>query len=122
MPATTAAFLARPEVVWASEQLSPLHSELRNFTYRVLDVEAFEVLLRHDSRRGQRIYWLELLYRAHLAAATTMLRQDRWLNAAAATNANCLGFAAAFRGLLESAADASFSLRFVPRYIAERRP
>lgn len=114
-----AALLAQPEVRLASEQLQPLLSEVQGFTYRFLDVAAFEALLSEHTSRAMRLYWLELLHRAHLAATTSLLRQDRWLRAAIDTSANCLGFAAAFRGILESAADAWFSLRFVPRFIAE---
>ena len=52
------------------------------------------------SAKGMRIYWVEMLERAHLAAVTAILRSRRWLAAVLSTfsEKNALAFAAVFRG------------------------
>jgi hypothetical protein len=70
------------------------------------------------------IYWREILARSHFAAVTAILRSRHWIGAiiSAAESENCLAFAAAFRGLIESAADASTALTRVPRTLARDHP
>ncbi|MBI3909760.1 MAG: hypothetical protein HY320_02365 [Armatimonadetes bacterium] len=66
------------------------------------------------------MYWSEMLYRAHMAAATALLRADRWLHGAmsALDPANVLSHTANLRGLLEASADTSHSLSAVPGTLA----
>jgi hypothetical protein len=63
--------------------------------------------------RLQKEYWYEILARAHAASVITILRGLRWFDATLemASSNRYLGFAAALRGLLESAADSHDSLR-----------
>ena len=70
------------------------------------------------------IYWGEILARAHLTAVTAMLRSRHWISAivAATKDRNLLAFAATFRGLIESAADASSALGSIPRTLASGHP
>jgi hypothetical protein len=70
------------------------------------------------------IYWNEILGRAHLTAATAILRSRYWVDALrlGATENNLLSFAAAFRGLIESAADSWTTLRLVPVTLARDHP
>ena len=70
------------------------------------------------------IYWKEMLFRVYWAAALNMLRHQRWQAAcisAFKTPANVLAFAAGLRGLLEASQDAHYSLRQIPRLLAENR-
>ncbi len=75
---------------------------------------------REDLGRGMQIYWNEILARAHLTATVAILRSRHWINAvtAARDGNNLLSFAAAFRGLIESAADASSALESIPGTLA----
>jgi hypothetical protein len=68
-----------------------------------------------------RIYWLEILYRAHFASSTSLLRSERWLDGiiTAARHKNYLLFMASMRGFLESAADSFHSLQDVPTLLAD---
>ena len=77
-------------------------------------------IIRENPSRGMQIYWGEILARAHLTAATAILRSRHWIKAvvAATNDKNLLSFAAALRGLIESAADASSALGSIPRTFA----
>ncbi len=78
-------------------------------------------LIRQDLSEGMRIYWIETLQRAHLAAVTAILRSRRWISGVqdAAVENNLLVFAATLRGLMESAADASTALIGTPLTLAQ---
>jgi hypothetical protein len=84
-------------------------------TYEFLGLADYEALARADPKEGQRVYWNEILARAHMAAATALYRSKQWIDAVdqAASNSNALAFAAALRGLIESAADTTSSLTTV---------
>jgi hypothetical protein len=73
-----------------------------------------------DLAARSQIYRYEIIERAHCASILALLRADRWVSAAvnAAESNNFLAFAAAFRGLLESAADTRFALGEVPEALA----
>jgi len=106
----------------AGEVFQPLvdsiTSEIIGSKYLFLDIEKFEQLPPEEMNR---VYWTELLYRAHWAASSNLLRHKRWVNACLALyhpTPNYLGFCAALRGLVEAAADASHSLGGVPLTLA----
>ncbi len=88
--------------------------------YIFTSANEFERILRNEPSKGMQIYWGEILARAHLTAVTAILRSRHWITAAvaAAEDKNLLAFAAALRGLIESAADASSSLGSIPRTLA----
>ena len=87
-----------------------------------MDDEEYEDLLERDLGEAMRVYWTETLGRAHLASATAILRSRRWLSGVEQASAenNLLLFAAALRGLMESAADASTALIGTPLTLAHR--
>ena len=68
------------------------------------------------------IYWDEILSKSHLCAVVGILRTRHWVSAivSATRDKNLLSFSASFRGLIESAADTSFSLRAVPLTLARQ--
>jgi hypothetical protein len=82
--------------------------------------EDFKHLMLNDPTKGMQIFWREILARSHLTAVTAILRGRRWISGLtiAAEEKNLLTFGAAFRGLIESAADAYTALYSVPRTLA----
>ena len=68
--------------------------------------------------------WYETLERAHIAAVTAILRSRTWLSAvlSMSSDRNALAFSAAFRGLLESAADTTTALIGTPMTLAHHFP
>lgn len=88
-----------------------------NTRYNFTATETFRSLIENNPSRAMQIYWGEILGRAHLTAATAILRSRRWIDAvlSAVDDKNLLSFAAALRGLIESAADSSTALNTIPR-------
>jgi len=86
-----------------------------------MENEVYENVLRKDHLEGLRIYWSELLFRAHFAASTSIIRSRRWIEGSIAgyTELNFLIYAAAMRGFLESAADTVDALISVPETLSE---
>ena len=94
---------------------------LEGYKYSFIEVDELGKLLQDNYQEGLRVYWFELLSRAHLAATTSILRNLRWVNGAlvAYEQRNFLLFSAAFRGYLESAADAVYALQQIPKNLAD---
>ena len=92
--------------------------------YSFMDVDEYADLLRRDVSEGMRVYWSETLERAHLTSVTAILRSRHWLSAVLSTQSdrNALAFAAAFRGLMESAADTTTALIGTPLTLAHHYP
>jgi hypothetical protein len=90
-------------------------------TYDFMELEAFRRLAEKTPGQAARVYWTEMLGRAHWAAMSNVLRHKRWQDACIrlfAPEPNYLGFAASLRGLLEASADAFYSLGSVPLTLA----
>ena len=85
--------------------LRDIARELKGFRYTFMHSDDFHAI--GDVRELNRVYWFEMLQRAHLGATTGLLRQQRWLEGAvsAASGPNFLAFAACLRGFIESSAD-----------------
>jgi hypothetical protein len=81
--------------------------ELPAVEYTIMPLPEFNRLLASDLAGAMRVYWLELLYRSHMAAVTGLRRIERWAFAttSAAEIGSLHGFAASLRGLLEASAD-----------------
>ena len=92
--------------------------------YSFVDNEEYAELLTRDVSEGMRIYWTEMLSRAHIAAVTAILRSRHWMSAVLSSYSerNALVFAAAFRALMESAADTSEGLRSTSPTLAHIHP
>lgn len=94
-----------------------------SITYEFFPPEDFERLLIHQPPRAQRIYWHELVGRAHFAAVSSILRSAQWLEG---VQVSCdrdlfLPFCANLRSLIESAADSLTGLSGVAQAFAENR-
>lgn len=89
--------------------------------YEFMSPGEFAIVAKDDWLEGQRIYWLEILYRAHFAAATSLIRTARWVDAmlALSDNPNLTAFSSGYRGCLEAAADSYHTFRFVPGMLAD---
>ncbi len=70
--------------------------------------------------KSMQMYWEEMLHRAHFAAATSILRNQRWLSGVkfGLDNNNIMVFASSLRGFLESVTDSLYSLESVPTSFA----
>jgi hypothetical protein len=97
--------------------LRDVAGQLKGFTYSFMDTDRFLAMCAAGPvREANRAYWFEMLERAHLGAASGLLRQQRWLEGAisAAAAPNFLAFAACLRGFVESSADIWDGLNGVP--------
>jgi len=86
-----------------------------------MEIEEFKQIQRDSLSSGMRIYWREMLYRAHWASTASLIRSHRWLSGLTEAHAqgNLMTFAASCRGLLESAADTNDALNLMPTALAE---
>jgi hypothetical protein len=93
----------------------------RTVKYRFVAPEEFERLMVLDTPRAQRIYWCELVGRAHFAATSSILRSAQWLKGVqVAREQNLyLPFCANLRSLIESAADSLTGVSRVAQTFAE---
>jgi len=91
--------------------------------YKFFAAEEFERLMIDDAPQAQRIYWHELVGRAHFAAASSILRSAQWLTGVqVAREQNLyLPFCANLRSLIESAADSFDGVAGVAQTLAENR-
>jgi hypothetical protein len=103
--------------------LDRLVSRLDAFSYEYMPMAEYEHLAA-DIGASMRVYWFEMLERAHCDSLLALLRLQRWLEAmrVCAEAPNFLGFVASFRGLLESAADTRHALGGVPDALAAAFP
>lgn len=86
-----------------------------------MDEAQYIQLAQNDPAEGLRVYWIEILERAHMTAATSLLRSGRWLSGIHDSYyaGNYHLFCAAYRGLIESASDSYFTLSAVPRTLSD---
>ena len=109
------------EAIAYVEMMDDLRLERAGTRYRFMGHAEYKRLLSRNIALGMRIYWTEMLERAHMAAVTSILRCNHWLSAvvAAKDHGNALGFAASFRGFMESAADSATALAPVSLTLSE---
>lgn len=95
-----------------------LEKDLPTYTYKFIPIEEYKQL--SDIKEMQKIYWFELLERAHWASITTIYRTLGWVNGTsnAYISNNYLLFSAAYRGFLESSADSFYTLLKIPKAFA----
>jgi hypothetical protein len=86
-----------------------------------MPLETYAELYVTDMKEAMRVYWTEMLYRVHLAVATSLIRHQRWLAGAlqAGLDQNLFPFGSCLRGFIESAADSRHTLIQVPFTLAE---
>ncbi len=93
---------------------------LDGYRYEFSPHPDFQTALVTDIRQGMQIYWKEILYRAHWAASTSLIRSQRWIAGILQMHdvGNVLAFSACCRGLLEAAADTNDALNPIPATLA----
>ena len=106
------------------EMIDGLDLKRLEVRYSFMGDQEYMALLSLDSSEAMRVYWAEMLERAHIASVSAILRSRHWLSAvlSAQSEGNALMFASAFRGLLESAADATTALLGIPITLASNYP
>jgi hypothetical protein len=109
-----------PFAVSTWELLPVIEAATRKQAYTFMDKDAYDALVHSQPERAQAIYWREMIMRIHLACCASLLRHREWLNTllTAIEGDNLFGTYAAYRGFLESAADAVYSLAPVPKTLA----
>lgn len=97
--------------------LDQIVPHLDGVRYTFLEIAKFKAL---PVALMNQVYWTEILYRSHWAAAATLIRAHTWLASilAAYREANVLSLAAAGRALIEASADSFFTLQAVPMTLA----
>lgn len=114
--------ILNPESRKLVESIDSLKLEsLRTHYYFIRD-DVYEQVYRADVGKAMSIYWFEHIQSAHFTAVTSSLRSRHWLSAmlSAADDKNLLAFAAALRGLIESAADSDTALFGLPLTLAAK--
>jgi hypothetical protein len=103
------------------ESIDRLALAKSNARYSFMTVDDYEQVLSEDVCRGMEGYWNEILARAHLTSVVAILRSRHWISAVitATNDKNLLAFAAALRGLIESAADTQSALGGIAISLAE---
>jgi len=93
---------------------------LKSYSYSFMPEDKFDRVVLTFPSEAKRIYWDEILYRAHYSAIIAILRSHKWAEGVQISyeNKNYLSFCANLRGLLESASDSFDSLGAVPKFIA----
>lgn len=107
----------------AGDIYPPIIQSLLNDSYGVnYTFDEIEDFKKSDLLDRNFIYWSEILYRAHWAATTNIVRHDRWFNGCiqhSLNSPNYIMFCSALRGLLESVTDTYHSLAAIPLRLAE---
>jgi hypothetical protein len=90
-----------------------------NYTYSIQDNSIFAS--NKNVIEMQKLYWQEMLQRAHWAALSALLRNLQWLKGVDSSNRekNFLAFASNLRALLESCGDSLHALQMVAPTLAE---
>lgn len=88
--------------------------------YEFQDIDLYANNVAEQPTEAMRVYWREMLYRAHLAAAVSLRRNKAWLDGATAAlhDRNPLSLAANLRGFIEAAADTNDALAEIPLTLA----
>jgi hypothetical protein len=103
--------------------VNDIASDLAKDRYSFEDLDEFQ-LNALDAETGRehagRVYWTEMLYRAHMASVAAVFRTTRWIQVAIREHeaGSLYGCAAACRSLIESAGDIGLSLGPVAHTLA----
>lgn len=103
--------------------VNDIASDLARDRYSFEDLNEFQLNALNAENGWEhagRVYWTEMLYRAHMASVAAVFRTTRWIQVAIREHeaGSLYGCAAACRSLIESAGDISLSLNPVPLTLA----
>ncbi len=93
----------------------------KKYVYTIHDNEYFADTISSDATELQKVYWEEILQRAHWAGLSSLIRNLQWIKgtAKAIEDNNLLSFSANLRCLIESSGDNLLSLLNVPNTLAD---
>jgi len=90
-----------------------------NKNYQFVSLDDFKLLDELDSNY---VYWIEILFRAHWAATSNLIRYHKWYELchdSSVVKPNYIAFCSGLRGLLECATDTYDALGGVPLTLAQ---
>lgn len=95
--------------------------DLKKYVYTIHDNDYYKNTISNNSKDFQRIYWEEILQRAHWAGLSSLIRNLQWIKGTATSikDNNLLSFTANLRCLIESSGDNLLSLLNVPTTLAD---
>ncbi len=93
-----------------------LRTKQDEWRFKFLKEQDFKAL-PHLGKTAQ-VYWFEMLQRVHIIVLVSSFKMLRWFDSADDCYSNYYGFCASLRGLVESCADAYYTLRQVPLTLA----
>lgn len=110
-----------PEAIEFVEPVKLVIDALTPSEYHFISNDDFRNLAARDIKSAHAQYWREIVYRAHFAAAASLVRSYSWLRGmrSAYDSENFLLFCASFRALIESAADSYDALNNVCTTLAK---
>jgi hypothetical protein len=106
--------------------VNDIASDLAKDSYSFEDLGDFELNTRNaetGKEHAGRVYWTEMLYRAHMASVAAVFRTTRWIEVAIREYeaGSLYGCASACRSLIESAGDIGLSLSSVALTLADNK-
>lgn len=102
--------------------IKTIHKYQDRYEYFIMDNDEFHaVMMKKQFARTNAIYTQEILFRSHIAAITTIIRNEKWIDGIVLgiDNSNYYVFSSSLRGLTEAAADSVYTLQLVPLTIAQ---
>jgi hypothetical protein len=102
--------------------IKTIHKYQDRYEYFFMDNEEFcGLMMKKQFAITNAIYTQEILFRSHIAAITTIIRNEKWINGIilGLDNSNYYVFSSSLRGLTEAAADSVYTLQLVPLTIAQ---
>lgn len=95
--------------------------ELKKYVYTIHDIDYFKNTISKNQKDFQRIYWEEILQRAHWAGLSSLIRNLQWIKGTATSikDNNLLSLTANLRCLIESSGDNLLSHLNVPATLAD---
>lgn len=114
---------AREALIYFSELTTKIIKGIdrTKYTYTIHDNDFFRDSFSSNINELHRIYWEEILQRAHWAGLTSIIRNFNWIKGTVSsmqTN-NLLAFTANLRCLIESSGDSMLSLLPIPMTLAK---
>jgi hypothetical protein len=112
-----------PRIIPTAEYLRTLAPSVFSSRYRFEDPKKFERRIHdrtYSAAQIQQVYWREILFRAHMAAGVSLLRNARWMEGAAREYgaSNFLAWTACLRGLIEAIGDSMYAFQRITLTLA----
>lgn len=95
--------------------------DLKRYVYTIHDNDYYKNTILDQQKDFQRIYWEEILQRAHWAGLSSLIRNLKWIKGIAISikDNNLLSFTANLRSLIECSGDNLLSLLSIPTTLVD---